>query len=158
MNKATAHTSIGSEGAGLEATGIQALEDRIAVLEDELEGQKLETERWKLLYLSSRQRLYGKKSEVSQTEQLHLFDEAELENTVDVLQNSEAEVTGQTVRTYTRRVNRTRTLTVEATTPIVEIAHACDAPVCSCGCEMERTGSFIRDAIAVVPATKVSGI
>lgn len=78
-----------------------------------------------------------------------------MENTVEVLQHSGAEVTSHTVRTYTRRVNRNRTLTIDATTPIVEIIHSGVAPVCSCGSEMVKVGSFSRDALAVVPATKV---
>lgn len=155
MDKTVAQTS-GTTGTGsLEEAETQALKDRIAVLEDELEGQKLETERWKHLYLTSQQRLYGKKSEISRTQQLDLFDEAELENTVDALEHSEAEVSSQTVRTYTRRANRNRTLTVGADTPVVEIEHPCAAPVCQCGSVMERVGTFSRDALAVIPATKV---
>jgi len=156
MSKTVAQKTCKDTGIEIpEATENQVLRDRIAVLEAELEGQRVEAERWKLLYLSSRQRLYGKKSEVSQAEHLDLFDEAELENTCDVLEHSEAQVTAQSVRTYTRRANRNRTLTVGPDTPVVEIEHPCATPVCPCGSAMERTGSFSRDAIAVIPATKV---
>ena len=131
------------------------LQQRITVLEDEVESQKIEIEHWKHLYLSSLARLYGKKSEVAQKEQLNLFDEAELENSLDAIEHSEDEVTVQTIKSYTRRINKNRTLSVDATTPIVEIEHPSSTYVCSCGSEMDRVGSFSRDALALIPATKV---
>lgn len=133
----------------------QNLEVRNQALEDELALEKARSEHFKNLFLNSRQKQYGKSSEASEQLNLNLFDEAELENLIDVIDNTEGEVTEQKVRSFTRRVGRSRILKVDPNTPIVDINHDGEAPECECGSNMEQVGEFTRDTLAVIPATKV---
>ncbi len=133
----------------------KTLKVRVQALEDELALEKARSEHFKNLFLNSRQKQYGKSSEASQQLNLNLFDEAELENLVDVIDNTEGEVSEQKVRSFTRRVGRSRILKVGPNTPIVDINHDGEAPECECGSNMEQVGEFTRDTLAVIPATKV---
>ena len=134
---------------------IQALEDRNRALEDELALEKANAERWRQLYLSSRQQRFGKSAECAQQLGASLFDEAELENLTDAVSHIDGEVTEQKVHSYTRRSSRNRVLTATADTPIVTIDHDGEVPLCSCGAEMQRCGEFVRDTLAVIPASNV---
>ena len=84
----------------------QSLEVRNQALEDELALEKARSEHFKNLFLNSRQKQYGKSSEASEQLNLNLFDEAELENLIDVIENTEGEATEQKVCSFTRRVVR----------------------------------------------------
>jgi transposase len=134
---------------------IRVLEDRNQALEDELALEKARAEHWKRLYLEASQRRFGKSSEVAGQLGLNLFDEAELESLADAQEHTEAPLDEQKVRSYTRRASRNRSLTVGADTPVVDIEHGGTAPACPCGSTMEKSGEFIRETIAVIPATKV---
>jgi transposase len=133
------------------------LQDRAAVLEDELQSKTVEVEHWKRLYLSATQKLYGKKSEAAISGQLVFFDEAENENTIDVLEHtdSDEQLTQNKATGSTKRLNRSRLLTCDADTPVVEFNHEGTAPFCQCGSPMKQSGSFVREAIAVIPSSKV---
>lgn len=135
---------------------VSTLEDHVTVLETELENKTVEAEHWKNLYFFATHKLYGKKSEAAIASQLTLFDEAETENIAEVLEcvAEDEQVTEQRVKTVTRRLNKSRILTVDANTPIVEVVHEGEAPLCHCGSVMEKSGYFTRDAIAVIPASK----
>jgi ABC-type multidrug transport system ATPase subunit len=111
------------------------LQDRAAVLEDELQSKTVEVEHWKRLYLSATQKLYGKKSEAAISGQLVFFDEAENENTIDVLEHtdSDEQLTQNKATGSTKRLNRSRLLTCDADTPVVEFNHEGTAPFCQCG-------------------------
>lgn len=133
----------------------QVLKDRNRALEDELASEKANAERWKELYFSFRQQRFGKSAECAQQLGANLFDEAELENLTDAVSHSDGEVTEQQVHTYTRRASRNRVLTAAADTPVVDIRHDGDAPICACGAAMRECGEFVRDTLSIVPATRV---
>jgi len=134
---------------------IRILEDRTRVLEDELALEKARAEHWKRLYLEAGQRRFGKSSEAAGQLGLNLFDEAELESLADAQEHTEAPLDEQKVRSYVRRASRNRSLTVGADTPVVDIEHGGTAPECSCGATMEKSGEFVRETIAVIPAAMV---
>ena len=132
----------------------QSLEVRNQALEDELALEKARSEHFKNLFLNSRQKQYGKSSEASEQLNLNCLMK-QLENLIDVIENTEGEVSEQKVRSFTRRVGRSRILKVDPNTPIVDINHDGEAPECECGSNMEQVGEFTRDTLAVIPATKV---
>ncbi len=133
----------------------QQYKNRIQALEDELAFEKASAEHWKQLYLSSRQQRFGKSSECAQQLGLGLFDEAELENLCDALENTEGPPTEQKVKSYTRRASRSRMLTLDPSTPVVDIHHQAQAPVCGCETTMRQCGEFVRDTLSVIPASEV---
>jgi len=133
----------------------QRYKDRIQALEDELALEKARAEHWKSLYLAANQKLFGKSIESSHQLGVDLFDEAELENLSDAIENTEGQVTEQKVRSYTRSASRSRLLTLDPSTPVVDIHHDAQAPVCSCESTMSRCGEFVRDTLSVIPASKV---
>ena len=133
----------------------QHYKNRIQALEDELALERARTEHWKKLYLLANQKRYGKSIESSHQLGIGLFDEAELENLCDALENTEGPPTEQKVRSYTRRASRSRMLTLDPATPVVDIHHQAQTPVCSCESVMVRCGEFVRDTLSVIPASRV---
>ena len=101
------------------------------------------------------QERYGKSSEVAERFQLDLFDEGETENTQDVMEHTEGEVTEQKVRTYTRKVSQNKTITVPADTPVVDIYHEgiADATCDRCESSLTEVGEWTQDTVAFSPAT-----
>jgi galactokinase len=75
----------------------QQYKDRIQALEDELALEKTRAEHWRSLYLSANQKRFGRSIEGSHQMGLDLFDEAELENLCDALENTEGQVVFDTV-------------------------------------------------------------
>jgi len=133
----------------------QQYKDRIQALEDELALERARAEHWKSLYLAANQKRFGKSIENSHQLGLDLFDEAEAEVLCDAIENTEGQLTEQKVRSYTRRASHNRMLTLEASTPVVDIHHDAQAPKCSCESTMVRCGEFVRDTLSVIPASKV---
>ncbi|MDD3059237.1 MAG: IS66 family transposase [Candidatus Pacebacteria bacterium] len=134
----------------------QQYKNRILALEDELVLAKADAERWKNLYLAANQKRFGRSSETAEQLGQGLFDEAELENTIDAKNNAEGELTAQKVRTYTRVVSRNRTFTLDASTPVVEIRHdGALVPVCGCGSTMHACGEYVMDTLAEIPASRI---
>ncbi len=133
----------------------QAYKDRIQALEDELALALSRVEHWKNLYLAANQKRFGRSTENAQQLDLGLFDEAEALSLADAAENTEGQLTGQKVRTYVRRVSRSRMLTLDPSTPVTDIVHEGFAPVCGCGATMVPCGEFVRDTLAVVPSSKV---
>lgn len=59
------------------------------------------------------------------------------------------------MKAYTRRSSQSRMLTLDPSTPVVDIHHEAQAPVCICESAMRRCGEFVRDTLSVVPASTV---
>ena len=133
----------------------QRYKDRIQALEDELALEKARAEHWRSLYLSANQKRFGRSIESSHQLGLDLFDEAELENLCDALGNTEGQPTELKVKAYTRRSSQSRMLTLDPSTPVVDIHHDARAPVCGCESTMRPSGEFVRDTLSLVPASTV---
>lgn len=133
----------------------QQYKDRIQALEDELALERARVEHWKSLYLAANQKRFGKSIESSHQLGLDLFDEAETEVLCDALENTEGQITEQKVKSYTRRSSQNRMLTLDPSTPVVDIRHDARAPVCGCESTMVECGEFVRDTLSVIPASKV---
>ncbi|MDD3929910.1 MAG: IS66 family transposase [Sphaerochaeta sp.] len=133
----------------------QQYKDRIQALEDELALERTRVEHWKSLYLAANQKRFGKSIESSHQLGLDLFDEAETEVLCDALENTEGQPTEQKVKSYIRRSSQNRMLTLDPSTPVVDIRHDAQAPVCSCESTMVKCGEFVRDTLSVIPASKV---
>ena len=138
-----------------EAPAAQYYQDTIRALTDELSKAKQDAEYWKSLFLGIRQRHYGRSTEIAGQMGLDLFDEAEAQNTADVLDHTEGEVTGRQVAGYTRRIAKNGVMELDPSTPVVDVRHDGIAPVCGCGSAMRLCGEFVRDALAMVPARKL---
>jgi len=134
-----------------------ALKQKDNILQHTVSEKDLEIDKWKNLYLISNQKIYGKSSEAAERLQLNLFDEAETENTNDVIEHTEGEITEQKVKSYTRKVSQNRTLTVSANTPVVDIHHGGieDATCSRCESSLKKVGEFTQDAVTFVPATHI---
>jgi len=133
------------------------LRDENTQLKIEINTLTAEVDKWKQLYLSATQERYGKSSEVAEKLQLNLFDEGETENTQDVIEHTEGEVTEQKVRTYTRKVSQNRTITLPADTPIVDIYHEgiADATCNRCESSLTEVGELTQDTVTFSPSTYV---
>jgi transposase len=133
----------------------KALQQKENLLQHTISEKDAEIDRWKHLYLASNQKIYGKSSEAAEHLQLNLLDEAELENLNDVIEHTEGEITEQKVKTYTRRVSQNRTLTLPATTPVIDITHdGIEAAYCSrCDSSLKEVGEFTQDTVTFIPAT-----
>jgi len=138
-----------------EAPSAQYYQDTIRALTDELSKAKQDAEYWKGLFLGIRQHQYGRSTEIAGQMGLDLFDEAEAQNTADVLDHTEGEVTGLQIAGYTRRIAKNGVMELDPSTPVVDIRHDGVAPVCGCGSAMHPCGEFVRDALAMVPARKL---
>ncbi|MHC1691891.1 MAG: IS66 family transposase [Sphaerochaetaceae bacterium] len=133
----------------------QRYRERIQALEDELAIERASAEHWRQLYLSSRQQHFGKSSECAGQLGLGLFDEAELENLNDAVANTEGEITEGKVRAYTRRSSRNRMLTLDPSTPVVDVRHDGCPTLCACGSQTQAAGEFVRDTLSVIPASRI---
>lgn len=140
-----------------DTTHRHALDAKDKILKHTVSEKDAEIARWKNLYLVANQKIYGRSSEVAEKLQLNLFDEAETENTNDVIEHTEGEITELKVKSYTRKVSQNRTLTVSANTPVVDIHHGGieDATCSRCESSLKQVSEFTQDTITFIPATHI---
>jgi transposase len=140
---------------GKDTTYKHALDEKDKILKHTVSEKDAEIDRWKNLYLTANQKIYGRSSEVAERLQLNLFDEAEAENLNDAVEHTEGEITEQKVKSYTRKVSQNRTLTLPANTPIVDKYHdGIEGATCNrCESSLKEVGEFTQDTVTFIPAT-----